>query len=44
MRSLLIFSLLSVLSFTRQIYSQDSIYFNNIYQQGNNFAIGYVHT
>jgi hypothetical protein len=40
MRSLLIFSLLSVLSFNRQIYSQDSIYFNNVYQQGNNFAIG----
>lgn len=40
MRSLLIFSLLSVLSFNRQIYSQDSIYFNNTYQHQNNFAWG----
>jgi hypothetical protein len=37
MRCLLIFILLSI---TQQIYSQDSIYFNNVYQHNNNFATG----
>jgi hypothetical protein len=37
MRCLLIFILLSII---QQIYSQDSIYFNNVYQHNNNFAIG----
>jgi hypothetical protein len=37
MRCLLIFMLLSI---TQYFYSQDSIYFNNIYQHNNNFAIG----
>ena len=40
MRCLVILLLLSLLSINQQIYSQDSIYFNNVYQHNNNFAIG----